>query len=426
MNTPPSRQEFSPPSIAVPGRNLSTADKSPRVHLGFIDSLRALAALYVAACHVFGQLHVYEAALASTHPQLGKLFTFIGVALFRHGHLAVAVFIVISGFCLMLPLARHDKVQMEGAASFIARRARRILPPYYAALAVTLLLMLVIPGMNQVTGGNWLSALPAFDASTIVSHLLLFHHWSDQWILKINPPLWSIGVEWQIYFLMPWFFLPALRRLGRIKMLILTSMLGIALTYAGLGWLPKLQTFVHFIALFAAGMVTAQLCLSTSPTNHRLRQSLPSSTTALVLLVLIVALLALQTRQSLNTLPFIRFLAAISWNHVWVMDYLVTASFCSLLISLCQENQSRPIRLISKTLHWVPLVFIGHFSYSIYLIHDPSLRLLCTIGEHLRFSPLTQHLVLFSVGVPFAVFCGYLLFLAVERHFIRTLPTHSK
>lgn len=403
-----------------------THGKQPRIHLGFVDALRAIAALYVVLSHTIGQLVPYQAELLRTYPRSGKAFHFLAVAFLRHGHLAVAVFIVISGFCLMLPLARHDKVEMEGIGSFIKRRAWRILPPYYAAILITLLLMVLVPRINDVVAGEWVYSIPAFEFPTLLSHLFLFHHFSDQWISKIDPPLWSIGVEWQIYFLMPLLFLPLLRKLGRIRMLLIAVMLGIVVTYAGVGWLPKDKQYVHFVALFAAGMVTAQIGLSPSSDCQRLRRSFPAAKWFLSLLAVVLVLLGLQTRKSWSGIPFIRFLEAISWSHVWVMDYLVTACFCALLLSLCQEPSSGHLRLFHRVLHWAPLVFVGHFSYSIYLIHLPALRLVCTFGECFSFTALSQYLVLFALGVPFAVFSGYLLYLAVERHFIRTLPVHSR
>jgi peptidoglycan/LPS O-acetylase OafA/YrhL len=93
---------------------------------------------------------------------------------------------------------------------------------------------------------------------------------------KIDPPLWSIGVEWQIYFLMPLLFLPLLRGMGRTGMLLITSILGIVLTYVCAPWLPKINICIHFIALFAAGMVTAQICFSPSADFQRLRQGFPA------------------------------------------------------------------------------------------------------------------------------------------------------
>ena len=57
-----------------------------------------------------------------------------------YGHLAVDVFIVLSGFCLMLPVARSGGALADGARGFFVRRARRILPPYFAAFTISVAL----------------------------------------------------------------------------------------------------------------------------------------------------------------------------------------------------------------------------------------------------------------------------------------------
>jgi peptidoglycan/LPS O-acetylase OafA/YrhL len=157
----------------------SVLDKSPRIHIGFIDAFRALAALYVVIYHTFSELEPYKSSLQMAYPTGVKCFDLFHLIFFRYGHFAVAVFIVISGFCLMLPLARKDKMRLDGTGQFIARRAWRILPPYYAALVISLLFMIIVPGLNRVMTGEWSYAIPAFEPWDIISHLFLFHHWSD-------------------------------------------------------------------------------------------------------------------------------------------------------------------------------------------------------------------------------------------------------
>ena len=67
--------------------------------------------------------------------------------LLRHGHFAVAVFIVLSGYCLMRPVAGDPSGACGAACSpILGRRARRILPPYYAALGLCWLLIAARPG----------------------------------------------------------------------------------------------------------------------------------------------------------------------------------------------------------------------------------------------------------------------------------------
>jgi peptidoglycan/LPS O-acetylase OafA/YrhL len=113
---------------------------------------------------------------------------------------AVALFIVLSGFCLMLPVVRHGAEIQGGAWQFFKRRARRILPPYYFALAISLLLIWTVIG--QKTNTHWDASLPA-DGKAIWTHLLLLQDVFQDTSARINHVMWSISVEWRIYFLFP-------------------------------------------------------------------------------------------------------------------------------------------------------------------------------------------------------------------------------
>ena len=79
-------------------------------HLAFIDGLRAIAALFVMVCHAyFEPANGYYAS---------RLMNHLGLT---YGHIAVDVFIVVSGFCLMLPIARRGD-QMPPLKQFFTRR----------------------------------------------------------------------------------------------------------------------------------------------------------------------------------------------------------------------------------------------------------------------------------------------------------------
>src|SRR5437660_1154683 len=91
-------------------------------HLKHVEGLRALACLVVFVNHAYGQTWFAE------HGQFPKgvlsTFTYSLVA----GHLAVTVFIVISGFCLALPVIANGDRLRGGSKNFFKRRALRILP----------------------------------------------------------------------------------------------------------------------------------------------------------------------------------------------------------------------------------------------------------------------------------------------------------
>lgn len=100
--------------------SITSGDTSPRLtRYPFLDSIRGLAAVYVVLYHLTNGC--YRTTGQYKWAQLG--------------HYSVSVFIVLSGFCLMLPVAvNQTRTFPSGLSVFIKRRARRVLPPYYAAL----------------------------------------------------------------------------------------------------------------------------------------------------------------------------------------------------------------------------------------------------------------------------------------------------
>src|SRR4051812_49429650 len=163
--------------------------------LVFLDGIRALGSLYVVLHHC---CQIYQDPSAT--PRYGY-YAFIPWLL--RGR-SVAVFMVLSGFCLMLPVAKSSGGALrDGFWGYLRRRARRILPPYYVSVALTLALIALVPGMNRASGEFWGRALPVFTKGNLLSHALLLHSLSPTWNYRINPPLWTLGSEWALYFIFP-------------------------------------------------------------------------------------------------------------------------------------------------------------------------------------------------------------------------------
>jgi peptidoglycan/LPS O-acetylase OafA/YrhL len=122
------------------------------------------------------------------------------------GRFPVVVFIVLSGFSLAISPAPHGW-RLDGVRQFARRRARRILPAYWAALAFSLAVAwLIVP-----QPGN---GVP--DAKSVVVNGLLVQN-----IVGAHSPnaaFWSMAVEAQLYLLFPLLLL-IVRRQGGIVML---------------------------------------------------------------------------------------------------------------------------------------------------------------------------------------------------------------
>lgn len=217
-------------------------------HLGWIDRLRAVAAIYVVLHHATQNIQhglkpdAWSSALSDV---------------FGWGHIAVDVFIVLSGFCLTLPLALRDR--FGSYTVYLARRSVRIVLPYYAACALSLLLISLWIGARS--GTHWDMSVPVTGFG-LLTHLLLIHQWWASTNAQIDHPLWSIGVEYQIYFLLP-LLLWACRRWGALGSSAVVALL------AFVAWRVTMRTgfpnpsawgaSIYYVGLFAFGVAAAWL-----------------------------------------------------------------------------------------------------------------------------------------------------------------------
>ncbi len=366
---------------------INIPDKPPPApHLDYLDGLRALAALFVVYCHA------WQAVFARPTLPPGIIGSIAYIVSF--GHYAVGLFIVLSGFCLMLPVATGDGTIRGGSLRFFVRRARRILPTYYLAMAFSLAMVWLFIG--QKTGTIWDAALPVTGKS-VLTHLLVVHDVFGD-VATINYPFWSIAVEWRIYFLFPLLVL-VWRKAGPVAgavLAIVASSLLIKLFERLLGG----SLFMHYLALFANGMLAASIAYASDPLSQRLRRLPWGAITALTT----AALMWISWRKTGNG----------EIAPEYVRDYFVGAASMSLLVMVSRSQDN----WLTKLLSWRPLVFLGTFAYSIYLMHAPLLQLLWQyVFIPLQHRPVAMAVALSLIGVPLILGCSYLFYLLCEYPF---------
>jgi peptidoglycan/LPS O-acetylase OafA/YrhL len=168
-----------------------------------LDGLRAFAAIAVFAVH-YNQI-------VDIDVQLG---TFDFYLLFVNGELGVALFFILSGLLLSLPYWRVILFQhpWPKLTTFVKHRLARILPAYY--LALTLLIVLT----NYWT---FPSAWP-----DILLHYSFLFNYTEFSFFSINPSFWTLAVEMQFYLVLPVFFV-ALRRVSYDRALLLFVLLAL-------------------------------------------------------------------------------------------------------------------------------------------------------------------------------------------------------
>lgn len=374
---------------------------SPRPHLAFLDGVRGLAALYVVLYHA-----VYYTGHLAPIPE-GLSWPMLALAsVLNYGVFAVPVFIVLSGFCLMLPLAqRHTTAIPGGVGPYLRRRAWRILPAYYVALLFALVMIAVAPLLQVAHNTAWDSKVPVTPAS-LVAHLLLVHNFSADWLYKIDGPMWSVAIEWQIYFLFPLLVLPVLRR---------TNLLAMLAGVFGLGWLPHLllpagSNFDHshpwFLGLFALGVAGAWVAFTEQPAVIALRNRRSWDWLAGALTLLLIAGLALKKEwmeyHDYLSEPLVGVIVA-----YLLMRYTITARNGQL--------KSWMQRLLESRL----LVGLGAFSYSLYLIHNPIQALINLSALDIPMSGDARLALMLFGSTTISMLSAYGFYLLVERRCMR-------
>jgi peptidoglycan/LPS O-acetylase OafA/YrhL len=364
--------------------------------LAYLDGMRAIAAIYVVEFHAMSMI-----APGATG------FSKVLQVLFQYGHEAVAIFIVLSGYCLMLPVVRGGVGKLPtSVGTFLKRRAFRILPPYYAALVMSLFLLWAIPPLNAGgTGGMWDRTLPGLEPFAITTHFLLVHNWLPSVAYKINGPHWSVATEFQIYVVYSLVLLPLFRALGPLWLTAVAALVG----YAPLAFAPAAAYVAApwYLALFVFGMWAA--VLGSAPekeTDAKRANWLKAAALALVLLCGAFGLGA----------PRIWFRNRPS------TDLLVGASTTLVLLQIgAAVSGVGAFGWLRKLLESRPLVAMGHASYSLYLTHLPILAL-CLLGlRPFTSSPALLGLLLLGVGTVCSLLVAAGFWYFIERRFM-SLP----
>jgi peptidoglycan/LPS O-acetylase OafA/YrhL len=366
-------------------RTTTLRDKR-RTELKYLDGIRGGAAIAVVLYHSY----LFTGLQGQAETELP-----IVAAVFGWGYLGVPVFIVLSGYLLM---PERGLAVPNGIRTFLWRRSKRILPPYYAALAISLMLIAIFPVLQTPSGTQWDGKIPVSITNTL-AHVFMVHDFSAEWIEKINGPLWSVALEWQIYFVMPLVLLPLWRRLNPALIVTVLTVVTTIPLFLGVG------TFLHpwLLALFAAGMWSRQLVSLSRPTRT-------VGCVFLICLVLIpIGYLAASplgvSAQKLSEVP---------------AGFAIAAG----LVWIGRRHSSGATPAIARLLQTRPLMTVGLFSYSLYLLHSPLVALGNLLLLPIGMPIWAQSIVMTFVVVPLVVASCYGFFWLVERHFLNTRQRH--
>jgi peptidoglycan/LPS O-acetylase OafA/YrhL len=346
-----------------------------------IDGLRAIAALSVVAYHAW--LYTLPTVTAAHRDTLAD-------QVFHELRLGLVLFFVLSGFLLYGPWVRAalEGTQRPRVGDYLLRRAARILPAYYLAVAGSIALLWSLRGATGVR-------LPA--GGDLWTFLVFGQNFSDATVLKLDPPLWTLAVEVSFYLLLPalgWLMLRVRHsgRTGQLAVPVAFALVGFAYNHAidGGAALWPTKVLLAMAPYFALGMIAAVLVQGRSP-GRRMMWALFAGG---ALLVVGDAWWAADeaTRGSHGALL-----------HV-IRDAPAAAGFACIVAAAARAGH--PPRVLAAA----PMAWTGQVSYGIYLWHVPLLLFLRAHGL-LPLNPIGALLVVAPVAIGVAAVSWY----AVER-----------
>ena len=351
-----------------------------------LDTFRGLAAVGILLYHCW---------LLSGEPALGG-----GPArdVLSAGFLAVTLFFVLSGFVLFLPVARRGG-DFGSVGAYARRRAARVVPAYYAVLALCLLcypLLTTGPMAGRVT---WESLLA--HGLLVQQEARLLPGYSGALGFGVDPVVWTLSLEALFYLVLPlvagWFWR------WTWQAVLLAVAVGVAgrLALGEVAGAPQesvlLSSFALHLTDFAAGMAAALLFV-------RWRAA-PAVALAggIVCAGLALALVAAAGGADAGVVR-----DAVRGDALLMAVLPLLFGGALLGVALAPER-------VRGALSWAPLRWVGTVSYGVFLVHYPLLLFARTTLDFEHDGSRAAFLALTAFAVPASLLVGWLSWLAVER-----------
>lgn len=372
-----------PNRVLYPGAVTSAPAGERTERIAAIDGLRALAFLLVFAFHSWQ---------FAGSPDIPVISTVVAQ------NIRPDFFVVLTGFVLFLPFARDPaRLGRFKAGPYLNRRLRRIVLPYYAALAYAILLPQALVVLMKALGreASW---QPWPSVGDVLSHVTFTHMFFPQYWSTINGSLWTMALEMQLYLLFPLVMLAAARWgmraiVGAIAVSVLFR-IGVDLFLGDAGFdvvFLWAASGLGRLTEFAFGMLAAVA-------GFRVAGRVRPPHALAVLGVMVVAYIV-------ATEPFFR------GTVLPVRDFGLSVLFGSLIVLVLT------VRPVAAVFAWHQVSWLGYRSYSLFLIHQPTLWYASEFLQKFLRVPEGVLLLalLWTVGFGAVLGVGLVLFLTVER-----------
>ena len=360
-----------------------------RGHLVPLDGLRGVAILLVLLLHFTTDMALPAGSAASQVR-----------ASFQIGWIGVDLFFVLSGF-LITGILIDNRESGNYFSAFYARRALRILPVYFIAVFAAFHLLPRFfhdfdTGGARTEAGFWL-------------FLTNFTELPDQ-LGRTVGHFWSLAIEEQFYLVWP-LVVYLTSRAGARRIALLTVILSPALRYAALRAGVDGGSVYHFTPFrldgLAAGAFVAMSVRDPAARAELDRLSKLAGSVALVVTAILYGPIRLPDPLSTHLRFSIGFSAlCIGFGAILTRVVLTT-----------------PESSLARVLSWRGLVTLGTYSYAMYLVHVPLLRVVSKVGLPPQWAGSERWPLVWVVGYPavlgaFTLSSAMLSWHLCEKHFL--------
>jgi peptidoglycan/LPS O-acetylase OafA/YrhL len=299
----------------------ASGTKQPKTRFAFVDALRGVAALGVVLFHSLEGKHIPALEAAMPDWLRGAL---------AQGNLGVAIFFVLSGFVISHSLF-DQRVTLPLAARFMLRRSLRLDPPYYFAIAITLVF--------AILSRHFVPDKPFPDTSftQLLAHIVYL-----QDILgypALSPVFWTLCLEVQFYIL----YVAILAACGSNSN----------------AFVRDRTTIVALGAALLVALLWPTANIQTSPWSGSF---LP------LWYGFLIGVFSYWSTRRRSVTPFFLLTSAILfvfglWNN---NPFALVCVATAMLLSLAAATNK-----LATGLSYAGVQFLGAISYSLYLIHNP-------------------------------------------------------
>jgi len=375
--------------------------------LDLIDALRGFAALWVFLYHIWNVLNPWKTSQVS--PVLWDSsqtwLDCVSYFVVQFGYYGVTIFFVVSGFCIHLPQARRRAASGQDGlklGAFFERRFWRLYPAYVASLFVASLSLGIMRLMEYQSRG-WPLPLPdgfyeqAFGVKEILYNAFFLLPFFES-AKDLNSVLWTLVFEVQFYLLYP-LLLIMMRRIGLLPVGLMLLVCEIILAPSPKNsdnFLDHNPWDYFFLAKYFEwylGVIAAE-CMAQ-------QRRLPNRMTMLIAAVVCLAIS----------------MASVFYHVLWpYRDLWVALSTFFFLLGMLPYQKEQTNNHISKFFVW-----LGLFSYSLYLLHIPLMRMIYAVNTFIAEwmgKPGWQQILIYDC-IPIVIVSSWLFYLCFEKPYLK-------